>query len=150
MTNKHIIEGCEFQSYCIEYKDISYLKIMPICAIHELSIACHDKENKCKYYKLYKQLKRKEEELQAQRNFTTQEQRKIYCVAYDKTCETGNECKQKECVFKDRLKYKQALDEIEEIAKHNNFLVRDPFCGPGYRDLSGQILNIINKARSSK
>ena len=62
MTNKHIIEGCEFQSYCIEYKDISYLKIMPICAIHELSIACHDKENKCKYYKLYKQLKRKEEE----------------------------------------------------------------------------------------
>ena len=62
MTNKHIIEGCEFQSYCIEYKDISYLKIMPICAIHELSIACHDKENKCKYYKLYKQLKRKEQE----------------------------------------------------------------------------------------
>ena len=44
-------------------------------------------------------------------------------------------------------KYKQALDEIEEIAKHNNFLVRDPFCDPGYRDLSGQILNIINKAK---
>ena len=64
MTNKHIIiDGCEFQSYCIEYKDISYLKIMPICAIHELSIACHDKENKCKYYKLYKQLKRKEQTL---------------------------------------------------------------------------------------
>ena len=63
MTDKHIIDGCEFQSYCIEYKDISYLKIMPICAIHELSIACHDKENKCKYYKLYKQLKRKEQTL---------------------------------------------------------------------------------------
>ena len=67
------------------------------------------------------ELKRKEEEceelkeeLQAQRNFTTQEQRKIYCVAYDKTCETANECKQKECVFKDRLKYKQALDEIRQ------------------------------------
>lgn len=44
-------------------------------------------------------------------------------------------------------KYKQALDEIVEIAKHNNFLVRDPFCGTGYRDLSGQILNIINKAK---
>lgn len=43
---------------------------------------------------------------------------------------------------------KQALDEIEEIAKHNNFLVRDPFCGTGYRDLSGQILNIINKERN--
>ena len=65
MTDKQIIiDGCEFQSDCIEYKDISYLKIMPICAIHELSIACHDKVNKCKYYKLYKQLKRKEQELQ--------------------------------------------------------------------------------------
>ena len=63
MTNKQIIiDGCEFQSDCIEYKDISYLKIMPICAIHELSIACHDKVNKCKYYKLYKQLKAKEQE----------------------------------------------------------------------------------------
>lgn len=63
MTDKQIIiDGCEFQRDCIEYKDISYLKIMPICAIHELSIACHDKVNKCKYYKLYKQLKRKEQE----------------------------------------------------------------------------------------
>lgn len=44
-------------------------------------------------------------------------------------------------------KYKQALGEIEKLAKHNNFLVRDPFCGTGYRDLSGQILNIINKAK---
>ena len=27
MTGKHIItDGCEFQSDCIEYKDISYLK----------------------------------------------------------------------------------------------------------------------------
>lgn len=32
-------------------------------------------------------------ELQAQRAFTTQEQHKIYCVAYDKTCETGNKFK---------------------------------------------------------
>lgn len=59
---EEINKGCEFQSDCIEYKDISYLKIMPICAIHELSIACHDKVNKCKYYKLYKQLKRLEQE----------------------------------------------------------------------------------------
>ena len=44
-------------------------------------------------------------------------------------------------------KYKRALDEIEEIAKCNNFLVRDPFCGTGYRDLSGQILNIIKRAK---
>ena len=73
MADKHIItDGCEFQSDCIEYKDISYLKIMPICAIHKLSIACHDKVNKCKYYTLYRQLK-------------------------------------------DRLKYKQALNEIEKL-----------------------------------
>ena len=64
MDKQLIIDGCEFQSDCIEYKDISYLKIMPICAIHELSIACHDKVNKCKYYKLYKQLKAKEQEVQ--------------------------------------------------------------------------------------
>ena len=50
----------------------------------------------------------------------------------------------------ERNYYKQALDEIEELAKHNNFLVRDPFCGTGYRDLSGQILNIINKAKERK
>ena len=59
---EEVNKGCEFQSDCIEYKDISYLKIMPICAIHELSIVCHDKVNKCKYYKLYKQLKRLEQE----------------------------------------------------------------------------------------
>lgn len=81
------------------------------CTIQRDVYKCLCEENPNCYYK---QLKRKEEELQAQRNFTAQEQRKIYCVAYDKTCETGNECKQKKCVFKDRLKYKQALDEIEK------------------------------------
>ena len=70
MTDKQIIiDGCEFQSDCIEYKDISYLKIMPICAIHELSIACRDKVNKCKYYTLYKQLKRKEQEYEELRQY---------------------------------------------------------------------------------
>ena len=87
----------------------------------------------------YKQLKRKEEELQAQRNFTTQEQRKIYCVAYDKTCETGNECKQKKCVFKDRLKYKQALDEIEKYLD----IQQKYFDGEDYHNL----LDIINKVK---
>ena len=59
------------------------------------------------------------------------------------------QAKEQEC---ERLEKKQrsleeALDEIGEIAKHNNFLVRDPFCGSGYRDLSEQILNIIDKAK---
>ena len=62
MTKEKIINGCEFQNGCIEYKDISYLKVMPICAIHELSIACHDKENKCKYYQIYKQIKHLKQE----------------------------------------------------------------------------------------
>ena len=97
MTGKHIItDGCEFQSDCIEYKDISYLKIMPICAIHELSIACHDKVNKCKYYTLYRQLK-------------------------------------------DRLKYKQALDEIEKYLDAQ----QKYFDGEDYHNL----LDIINKVK---
>lgn len=108
MTNKkEIINGvdvsdCIFHSLTtMGYVGYNY------CKCFECVCKCH---NNC----YYKQLKRKEQELQAQRNFTTQEQRKIYCVAYDKTCETGNECKQKKCVFKDRLKYKQALDEIRQ------------------------------------
>ena len=102
MTGKHIItDGCEFQSDCIEYKDISYLKIMPICAIHELSIACHDKVNKCKYYTLYRQLK-------------------------------------------DRLKYKQALDEIEDIADDYNRVEKT---SQYYRDGFDEIQNIINEIK---
>lgn len=58
------------------------------------------------------------------------------------------EAKEQECQEL-RNKYEQALDEIEELAKHNNFLVRDPFCGSGYRDLSGQILNIINQLKDN-
>ena len=97
MTGKHIItDGCEFQSDCIEYKDISYLKIMPICVIHKLSIACHDKVNKCKYYTLYRQLK-------------------------------------------DRLKYKQALDEIEKYLDAQ----QKYFDGEDYHNL----LDIINKVK---
>ena len=106
-------------------------------------LAC-DEAEPCIYRianKLQEQLNRKEEELQAQRNFTAQEQRKIYCVAYDKTCETGNECKQKECVFKDRLKYKQAIDMIKEYCMQCNLRW----------DFTAQIvLNIINKTREDK
>ena len=89
--------------------------------------------------KLQEQLNRKEGELQAQRSFTAQEQRKIYCVAYDKTCETCNECKQKKCVFKDRLKYKQALDEIEKYLDAQ----QKYFDGEDYHNL----LDIINKVK---
>ena len=71
---------------------------------------------------LQEQLKRKEQEceelkkqLQAQRAFTRHEQKLIYCVAYDETCKTGNDCKQKKCIFKDNIKLKQTLAEIKTI-----------------------------------
>ena len=56
-------------------------------------------------------------ELQAQRDFTAHEQKLIYCVAYDETCKTGNDCKQEKCIFKDNIKLKQTLAEIKEIAE---------------------------------
>ena len=59
-------------------------------------------------------------ELQAQRDFTAHEQKLIYCVAYDETCKTGNDCKQGKCIFKDNIKLKQTLAEIKEIAENMN------------------------------
>ena len=110
--------------------------------IHRLQQECTEKTNAI--IALGEQLKAKEQELQVQRNFTTQEQRKIYCVAYDKTCETGNECKQKKCVFKDRLKYKQALNEIEEYFKNKDKRNTSLF---NIFVIEQEILNIINKAK---
>lgn len=59
-------------------------------------------------------------ELQAQRAFTAHEQKLIYCVAYDESCKTGNDCKQEKCIFKDNIKLKQTLTEIKEIAENIN------------------------------
>lgn len=113
MVKKIIIDGVDV-SKCNYFNNTDKSYCEECCSEFGCAI-CNDRPN-C----YYKQLKRKEQELQAQRNFTTQEQRKIYCAAYDKTCETGNECKQKKCAFKDRLKYKQALAEIEKQVKAMN------------------------------
>ena len=110
--------------------------------IHRLQQECTEKTNAI--IALGEQLSRKEQELQVQRNFTTQEQRKLYCVAYDKTCETGNECKQKKCVFKYRLKYKQALNEIEEYFKNKDKRNTSLF---NIFVIEQEILNIINKTK---
>lgn len=74
-------------------------------------------------------------ELQAQRAFTAHEQKLIYCVAYDESCKTGNDCKQKKCIFKDNIKLKQTLTEIKDICKtnvckhcHSKFKVDDNYC----------------------
>ena len=148
MADKQIItDVCEFQSDCIEYKDISYLKIMPICAIHELSIACHDKVNKCKYYKLYKQLKAKEQECeelkeeingyktiiekirQEVQEDVTCESRECGCDSYEECIEClkntilniiyeGNDFVQGKVICKECGKYKKALEEIESLCKN--------------------------------
>jgi hypothetical protein len=133
MIKEKINNGCEFQSDCIEYKDISYLKVMPICAIHELSIACYDKENKCKYYQVYKQLKRlqkENEELKANKGrcafkcldntFCDEAKIRIDKLELDKDClkaslETAR--KYRGIAETDRDKYKQALEEIREKLK---------------------------------
>lgn len=81
------------------------------CLKQDLMLSCDEHPN-CEYKQICKYY---EQKLQAQKDFITQEQRKIYCAGYDKTCETGNNCKQKNCVFKDSLKYKQALEEIQKI-----------------------------------
>ena len=135
---KIIIDGIDVSKceYCLKMTKYR-------CTIQRDVYKCLCKENPNCYYK---QLKRKEQEckelkkeLQTQRAFTAHEQKLIYCVAYDETCETGNECKQKKCVFKDRLKYKQALDEIEKYLDAQ----QKYFDGEDYHNL----LDIINKVK---
>ena len=59
MTDKQIINSCEFQSRCIQYKDMYSNKHIK-CPIVDFAIACRG-ENKCKYKTVYEQLKRKEQ-----------------------------------------------------------------------------------------
>ena len=123
MTDKQIVIDGVDVSGCKKYKHEivrcnATLKNMCFCGGR-----CTDKKNAdCDF----KQLKRKEQEceelkreLQAQRDFTAHEQKLIYCVAYDETCKTGNDCKQEKCIFKDNIKLKQALAEIKEIAENS-------------------------------
>lgn len=90
------------------------------CQKLELDV-CHLKDKNYNLQRQLDQLKAENEELkrelQAQCDFTAHEQKLIYCVAYDKTCKTGNDCKQEKCIFKDNIKLKQTLVEIKEIAE---------------------------------
>ena len=91
---------------------------MPICAIHELSIACHDKVNKCKYYKLYKQLKAKEQELKELQETIDDfiiDNNSLYS---DDGKQPSNLDELQECMqssMNEFVKYKQTLAEIKEI-----------------------------------
>ena len=115
------------------------------------------KDNYCRYYKrlcsennyncIWKKYLRKEqeceelkEELQAQRDFTAHEQKLIYCVAYDETCKTGNDCKQEKCIFKDNIKLKQTLADIKEIC---NEYQKEYMLNIGVEILTNKILQII-------
>ena len=120
MTNKHTIiveidiSKCKHNDEVFNYCDQSYLGEGGL-----LKNTKNPKRCDCSPNCYYKQLKRKEQEceelkkeLQAQRDFTAHEQKLIYCVAYDETCKTGNDCKQEKCIFKDNIKLKQTLTEI--------------------------------------
>ena len=111
----------------IDYKNL--------CVNYSKEVGCYNTfdgsciKEQCFTYRLLQLLKAKEQEceelkreLQAQRDFTAHEQKLIYCVAYDETCKTGNDCKQEKCIFKDNIKLKQALAEIKDIAEKRNYL----------------------------
>ena len=116
MTDKQII--IDYENLCENYSK-------EVGCYNTFDGSCIKKQ--CFTYRLLQLLKAKEQEyeklkreLQAQRDFTAHEQKLIYCVAYDETCKTGNDCKQKKCIFKDNIKLKQTLAEIKEIV--------EPFC----------------------
>ena len=104
--------GIEFTEDDIICKDerISYLEV------HEQVKLIIDEQAK-----ELDQLKRDNEELkrelQAQRDFTAHEQKLIYCVAYDETCKTDNDCKQEKCIFKDNIKLKKLLQRQKRLQK---------------------------------
>lgn len=95
-------------------------------------LACNKCRATIKLQQQLDQLKEDNEELkkqlQAQCAFTRHEQKLIYCVAYDETCKTGNDCKQEKCIFKDNIKLKQTLTEIKGIVKPHQRNI-DKICG---------------------
>lgn len=101
----------------------------------------HIWELKAENEELKARIKGLKKEIEEQREYTRQQQKLIYCAGYDKDCLTGNDCKQKVCVFKSNLNYKQALDEIEEVCRNGAY---DEFKMP--LDENSIILDIINKA----
>ena len=117
MFERLINERNELRKYIIDICELLDIdtgqSLLGANCLEFYAVLCSTAENKIK--DLQEQLKRKEEELQAQIKFTAHEQKLIYCVAYDETCKTGNDCKQEKCIFKDNIKLKQTLTEIKPI-----------------------------------
>ena len=147
MFKRLMNERNELRKYIIDICNLLYIdtsqSVLGANCLEFYAVLCSTAENKIK--DLQEQLKRKEQECEL-----LKEDEKYLLNVIDHLQKQKNEWEEKYNDLGqdfDQLKAKeQALDEIEEIAKHNNFLVRDPFCGPGYRDLSGQILSIIKEA----
>ena len=133
MFKRLINERNELRKYIIDICNLLYIdtsqSVLGANCLEFYAVLCNTAENKIK--DLQEQLKRKEreceelkKELQAQRDFTAHEQKLIYCVAYDETCKTGNDCKQKKCIFKDNIKLKQTLTEIIRFLKEDKKFAR--------------------------
>ena len=98
MTDKQIINSCEFQSRCIQYKDMYSNKHIK-CPIVDFAIACRG-ENKCKYKTVYEQLKAKEQECEKLKEAID----RLLKIQY----QLADSCN----------KYVQTLTEIKEIAEN--------------------------------
>ena len=117
MTDKQIIKPrpiCLYEDTCLFLKEKT--RLCEDCVHHKNYWSeLLEKEQAEKIKSLKQECEELKKELQAQRDFTAHEQKLIYCVAYDETCKTGNDCKQGKCIFKDNIKLKQTLAEIKPI-----------------------------------
>ena len=117
MTDKQIINSCEFQSRCIQYKDMYSNKHIK-CPIVDFAIACRG-ENKCKYKTVYEQLKRKEEECEELKQTLTEikeiaEGMNEECFYDDFDCMNCD--MQNGCTYFNK---KQILQKISEVENDN-------------------------------
>lgn len=141
MTEEIIIDGVDVSECKYEYRGyctIDFEKLntkMLGCKLCEDNPNCYFKQLKCKEQEC-KELKKEKAEI------------KKYLGTLDKTIiQRLEELKE----FKDELKiseynYKQALDSIEKIARESDIYKSD-FEDYGYRNITSNILNIINKAK---
>ena len=159
MTSKQIINSCEFQSRCIQYKDMYSNKHIK-CPIVDFAIACRG-ENKCKYKTVYEQLKAKEQECKELRFKEKLSQVKDTTEPLNSELPEDKVIREiflmvNDCINQKVNHYKQALDEIEKQVKAiNNECFYDASCDcnncdmknncPYYRKV--KTLDIINSVK---
>ena len=151
MRDKQIINSCEFQSRCIQYKDM-YSNKHIICPIVDFALACRG-ENKCKYKTVYEQLKAKEQECEK----LEEENQKLemqLCNECGEKDDYNIPCKmirdldyglQMELEENDR--YHKALEEIEEYINNQGINHKWNMYIQRFRQ---KILYIINEAKGEE